>query len=27
VGGYKELSKYTDLGGTMTVFALPAAAK
>ncbi len=23
VGGYRELSKYTDLGGTMMVFALP----
>ncbi|HMK13468.1 MAG TPA: methanol/ethanol family PQQ-dependent dehydrogenase [Burkholderiales bacterium] len=23
VGGYKELSKYTDLGGTLTVFSLP----
>ncbi len=23
VGGYKELSKYTDLGGSLTVFALP----
>ena len=23
VGGYKELSKYTDLGGTLTVFTLP----
>jgi glucose dehydrogenase len=24
VGGYKELAQYTELGGTMTVFALPA---
>jgi len=24
VGGYKELSKYTNLGGVLTVFALPA---
>jgi len=23
VGGYRELSKYTDLGGSLTVFALP----
>jgi glucose dehydrogenase len=23
VGGYKELAKYTDLGGTLFVFALP----
>jgi PQQ-dependent dehydrogenase (methanol/ethanol family) len=23
VGGYKELSQYTELGGTLTVFALP----
>jgi PQQ-dependent dehydrogenase (methanol/ethanol family) len=23
VGGYKELAQYTDLGGTLTVFALP----
>jgi glucose dehydrogenase len=23
VGGYKELSNYTDLGGSLTVFALP----
>ncbi|MFO1318731.1 MAG: methanol/ethanol family PQQ-dependent dehydrogenase [Burkholderiales bacterium] len=23
VGGYKELAKYTDLGGSLTVFALP----
>jgi PQQ-dependent dehydrogenase (methanol/ethanol family) len=23
VGGYKELSKYTELGGTLTVFSLP----
>jgi len=23
VGGYKELAKYTELGGTLTVFALP----
>jgi glucose dehydrogenase len=23
VGGYKELSKYTDLGGVLTVFSLP----
>ncbi|MFT3956139.1 MAG: methanol/ethanol family PQQ-dependent dehydrogenase [Piscinibacter sp.] len=23
VGGYKELNQYTDLGGTLTVFALP----
>jgi len=27
VGGYKELAKYTELGGVLTVFALPAAAK
>ncbi|MBC8006478.1 MAG: methanol/ethanol family PQQ-dependent dehydrogenase [Prolixibacteraceae bacterium] len=27
VGGYKELAKYTELGGVMTVFALPGAAK
>ena len=24
VGGYKELAQYTELGGTLTVFALPA---
>jgi hypothetical protein len=23
VGGYRELAKYTDLGGSLTVFALP----
>jgi glucose dehydrogenase len=23
VGGYKELANYTDLGGSLTVFALP----
>ena len=23
VGGYKELAKYTELGGSLTVFALP----
>jgi glucose dehydrogenase len=23
VGGYKELSQYTELGGSLTVFALP----
>ena len=23
VGGYRELAKYTDLGGTLMVFALP----
>jgi hypothetical protein len=23
VGGYKDLAKYTNLGGTLTVFALP----
>jgi PQQ-dependent dehydrogenase (methanol/ethanol family) len=27
VGGYKELRQYTDLGGQLTVFALPTAAK
>jgi lanthanide-dependent methanol dehydrogenase len=23
VGGYKELAKYTELGGVLTVFAIP----
>jgi hypothetical protein len=23
VGGYRDLQKYTELGGTLTVFALP----
>ena len=23
VGGYKDLAKYTELGGVLTVFALP----
>jgi hypothetical protein len=23
VGGYKELARYTDLGGVLTVFSLP----
>jgi PQQ-dependent dehydrogenase (methanol/ethanol family) len=27
VGGYKELAQYTELGGTLTVFALPATSK
>jgi PQQ-dependent dehydrogenase (methanol/ethanol family) len=27
VGGYKELAQYTELGGTLTVFALPASSK
>ena len=27
VGGYKELAQYTELGGTLTVFALPSSSK